>query len=123
MANIETRLERLETELRFRVWVHRERIMEGMSEEELNHLAATGLLPTRPAPPPGTSKLDGLDRKTLLRLWEEDEREILRLMLEMRGRSEDEHRFHSLHDHWPEQGCDANCLEVLRARLRSLTPG
>ena len=40
----------------------------------------------------GMSKLDGLDRKTLMTIWEEEERTISRIMHEMKGRNEDEHR-------------------------------
>jgi hypothetical protein len=49
------------------------------------------------------SKLDGVDRKTLLRMWEEEERTISRNMHELEGRNEEEHKFYLHHGHWPEQ--------------------
>jgi hypothetical protein len=39
------------------------------------------------------SKLDGLDRKTLLGMWEEEEQAISRIMRELSGRNEEDHKF------------------------------
>ena len=61
-----------------------------------------------PLPDPlpfGKSRLDGLDRKTLIRLWQEHERE-------WGGRSSDELDFYIRHEHWPEQGCDEKCKKI-----------
>lgn len=50
-----------------------------------------------PEPLPwGASKLDGLDRKSVLKLWEENERVF-------GHRSRDELKFYADNGHWPEQ--------------------
>jgi hypothetical protein len=46
---------------------------------------------------PSTSRLNGLDRKTLLKLFEEDERVF-------GGRNEAELKFWTEHDYWPDLG-------------------
>lgn len=51
----------------------------------------------------GMSELDRLDRRTLLRRWEESERETLRIMRETSEHSEDERRFYVHHGHWPAE--------------------
>lgn len=50
------------------------------------------------------SELDRLDRKSLIRRWEESEREISRIMRETAEHSEDEYKFYLRHGHWPEYG-------------------
>jgi len=76
-----------------------------MSIEELETLAATGHWPDRPEPAPGASRLDTMDRLSLLNLWTEDQRLLA-------GRNSDELGFYAIHGHWPEQGCSAECLVV-----------
>src|SRR5690349_10401795 len=44
-----------------------------MTEDELEHLAATGEWPNRPDPLPGTSRLDRMSRKELIELWKENQ--------------------------------------------------
>ena len=63
------RLDRIEGEVRFRAWIGSERMLESMSQEELEVLAATGQWPGRPEPAPGASKLDEMNREDLLKLW------------------------------------------------------
>ncbi len=62
-----------------------------------------------PEPLPwGSSKLDGLDRKSLLKLWQESERVF-------EGRSKVELGFYASRGHWPDQVCDERiCLEASR---------
>ena len=66
------RLDRVEDELRFRVWVSVHRMLETMTIEELDVFVATGRWPDRPDPVPGTSPLDAMDRAGLVKLWKED---------------------------------------------------
>jgi hypothetical protein len=50
--------------------------------------------------------LDGLDRKSLIKLWLEDERTF-------EGRSKEELEVYNTHRHWPEQACDEkNCKKA-----------
>jgi hypothetical protein len=112
MATLKNRVARLEKEQQFRTWLDFERFLEGLSDEQLEEIAIFWRFP-EPLPEPlpmGASRLDGLDRSHLMRLWEESERETARIMHEMRGRSPEECRFHLHHEHWPEQACSAaNC--------------
>src|SRR5215831_1408091 len=89
MANLKSRVERLEKEQQFRTWIGFERFLESLTDEQLEELALHWRFPeVLPEPlPKGASRLDGLDRKTLLKLWEESEREIAQIMEEMEGRS------------------------------------
>jgi len=48
--------------------------------------------------------LEGLDRKTLLQMWEESERLF-------GGRSDDELKFYAEHGYWPEQ-----CRDITATR-------
>jgi hypothetical protein len=66
------RLDRVEDEIRFRVWVSVHRMLETMTIEELDVFVATGRWPDRPDPAPGTSHLDAMDRAGLVKLWKED---------------------------------------------------
>jgi hypothetical protein len=86
------------------------RLLESLSIEQLEEYACLGRLP-EPLPEPlpmGASKLLGLDRKSLMQLWEED----LRFF---GGRSKQELIFFTAHAHWPEQPC--NELECSKARF------
>lgn len=103
MATSESRLERVENEIKFRLWIRRERVFENMSPEELLHFARGGQPPNRPEPGPGESRLDTMDRKTLLRLWKEDEDKFA-------GRNREELAFYARYGHFPEQPCrQGNC--------------
>ena len=66
MATIESRIERIETEIRFRFWVRWQRIVEDMNTDEMEMLASTGQWSDRPEPAPGASPLDAMDRTSLL---------------------------------------------------------
>ena len=77
MTALRTRLERVGKDLRFKKWFEMMDLLERFTEDELDFYASTGELPEtvrcatlseRP------SRLDGLDRKALLRMWEEHER-------------------------------------------------
>ena len=108
MANIDARLERLEKELKFRVWVHDQRLIEDMSNEELEHYQATGELLRRPPPGPGESRLDGMDRQALLDLWKSENQWL-------QGRNRGQMDFFGRHGHWPEQACRAGCNGTVRS--------
>jgi hypothetical protein len=99
MVSIQERLERLENDRRFLQWLHCERFLEGLSDEQLEVYARHGCLPD-PLPEPlpiGASRLDRLDRKTLIGLWQENEREF-------GDRSQEELDFFCAHGHWPGAG-------------------
>ena len=107
MATLKNRVARLEKEQHFRIWLDFERFLEGLSDQQLEEIAIHWRFP-EPLPeslPTGISKLDGLDRASLLKLWNESEREISSIMREMRDRNEDERRFYLHHGQWPEQAC------------------
>lgn len=93
-SSILERLELLEKEHRFLTWVLTQRFIDSLTEDELKAFARENRLPD-PAPN-RPSRLDGLDRKSLLKLWEEEER-----ILEYRS-NEDVEQF-CTHGHWPEQ--------------------
>jgi hypothetical protein len=105
METLRTRLRRLEKEAGFRRWLDFSRLLENLSDSQLEEVAIYFRFPD-PMPEPlsiGMSKLDGLDRKTLLRMWEESERTTARTMHDMKGRNEVERQVHVHHGHWPEQ--------------------
>src|ERR1700737_5409375 len=86
METLRTRLRRLEKEAGFRRWLEFSRLLETLSNSQLEEVAIYFRFPD-PMPEPlpiGMSKLDGLDRKTLLRMCEEEERtiEVLRTVLQ-----------------------------------------
>src|ERR1700721_3060708 len=66
MATFKSRVKRLEREWRFRCWLRDKRFLESLTEEQLEVLAARGGSPEAPEPPPGTSRLDTLERKSLI---------------------------------------------------------
>lgn len=107
MATIKNRIKRLEEERRFKMWVRFQRVLESFTLEQLEDLADTGTYPEPLVEPvQGTSKLDTLDRKALMKLWEEDQRRWA-------GRSRAELGFFAQHGHWPEEACgDRDCREV-----------
>src|SRR5215472_12532760 len=102
MANIEARLDRIEKELQFRTWIYEERLLESLSVEELEHMNATGEWPQKPPPAPGESRLDTMDRRSLIELWKSHS-------LQFEGRNSDQVDFWVRHGHWTEQACRAGC--------------
>jgi hypothetical protein len=97
MTTLRSRIERLEKEQRFKDWFWYQRFLEGLAQEQLEAIATEGRFP-EPMPEPlswGASKLDRLDRKSLLRLWEEDERVFSH-------RSRDELKLFAENGYWPE---------------------
>jgi hypothetical protein len=71
MGTLRTRLRRLEKEVGFRRWLDFSRLLESLSDSQLEEVASDFRFPD--PIPLGMSKLDGLDRKTLLGMWEEEE--------------------------------------------------
>ena len=105
MATRKSRIARLEKEQQFRRWLGFSRFLEGLTDLQLEDLAIHWRFPD-PLPEPlrkGASRLDGLDRKNLLKLWEEEEYETARIIREQEGRNEDELKFKLHHGHWPEE--------------------
>lgn len=98
---LNARIARLEREQRFRDWLTDKRFFESWTDQQLEVYARHGQLPEPlPVPlPPGASRLDGMDRKSLIRMWEAHEREFA-------GRTDEELLFYSVHKHWPEQPCE-----------------
>jgi len=97
-ASIQERLKQLEDSQRFIDWFLGERFMESLTLEQLENLARDRRWP-EPLPeplPPGASQLDRLDRKSLIKLWEERERIF-------GHRSRDETAFFGENGYWPEQ--------------------
>ena len=69
--SIRKRLEQLEQQRRFLHWFVRTRFYESLTAEELTSFAKTGELPDPLLN--RASRFDGLDRKSLQRLWEKDQ--------------------------------------------------
>lgn len=109
-ASLKTRLARLEEEQRFQDWLEFQRFLESLSDSQIEDYI-NNLRPPDPLPAPlpfGRSRLDTLDRKSLVKLWRESERKWA-------GRDRDELDFYTSHGHWPEDPCtDAN--KCTRAR-------
>jgi len=101
MATYKKRVELLESEVAFRMWLFEQRFLERLSMVQVEKYLCLGILPDPlPAPlPKGNSKLDGLGRKRLIEMWKE-------YMRPCAGRSEQECRFFGIHGHWPEQACN-----------------
>jgi hypothetical protein len=93
-VSIRGRLAKLEDTRRFLEWFLHSRFFKSLTLEELETYASGGgfpdPIPNRP------SSLDTLDRKSLLKLWEEDE-------LRFGGRSQEELDFYADKGFWPEQ--------------------
>ena len=85
-------------------WLGFSRLLENLSDSQIEDVAIYFRFPDpMPEPlPTGMSKLDGLDRKTLLSMWQQEEQRISRIMRELKGRSEEEHRFYLHHGCWTE---------------------
>jgi len=96
-GSIKSRLEKLEQEQMFQDWFDAERLFESFNKAQLEEFYQNGYL-SDPYPKPlpaGESRLDHLDRKSLLRMWQEHEREF-------GGRTREEYKFYTNHGHWPE---------------------
>jgi hypothetical protein len=109
---LDAKIARLEREKRFRDWLAVERFLEGLTREQLELYACHGQLP-EPLPEPlplGASRLDRMDRKSLIRMWESHEREFA-------DRSKEELIFYCAHGHWPGQACDERCCKSRKAEL------
>jgi|HubBroStandDraft_2_1064218.scaffolds.fasta_scaffold55694_3 hypothetical protein len=94
MAHIRSRLTRLEKKRRFLDWFVWDRILDGLTEDELRTYLRDGHLP-EPIPN-RPSRLDTMDRKTLNKLWEENERIFA-------GRSHEELEYFTENGHWPQE--------------------
>ena len=73
MTMLKSRLERLEKEQRFQMWYAVEDALGRFTQEEREAYATTGRIPES-LPFDELGRLDGLDRKTLLKLFEEHQR-------------------------------------------------
>ena len=93
-ASVRDRLEKLDRDGRFLGWFLMKRFLATLTLEELDTYASGGGLPD--PIPNRPSSLDTMDRKSLRKLWEEDE-------LRFRGRSKEEHEFYADNGFWPEQ--------------------
>jgi hypothetical protein len=110
MAIHKDRIDLLEKEIRFRRWLWHERLLESLSDEQLEEYACLGRVPD-PLPeclPRGKSALDGLDRKHLRQLWEQNTRRYI-------GRGKEELFFFCFHGHWPEQACAGQSCSKARS--------
>jgi hypothetical protein len=108
---LSARIARLEQEKRFRDWLSCERFLEGLTEQQLELYALHGQLP-EPLPEPlpqGASRLDGMDRKNLIKMWEADERKF-------GNRTKEELNFYCVHGHWPGQQCDERCCKRVESK-------
>ncbi len=105
MATTRNRIERLERELEFRVWVRHTRILESLSIDELEILATTAQYPERPEPSPGMSPIDDMEREELRKQWQEEEQGLA-------GRTRQDLAFFCLHGHWPERACGTECMRT-----------
>jgi len=114
MAALDSRIARLEREKRFRDWLGFARFLEGLTDEQLDAYVHHGH-PPEPLPEPlpiGACRLDRLDRKSLIKLWEEHEREF-------GDRSREELDFYCAHGHWLEQACDGpSCIKGKLEEMR-----
>lgn len=73
MRAAKPRLSKIESELRFQVWLEGSRTMEGFSTEQLLAYAERCEIPDPLPPLKQPSKYDGLSRKALRKLWEQSE--------------------------------------------------
>ncbi len=93
-SSILDRLAKLENRRRFLDWFVWQRFYASLTLEELETSASGGALPD--PIPNRPSSLDTLDRKSLLKLWEEDKRIF-------RGRSQLDREYYADTGVWPEQ--------------------
>jgi hypothetical protein len=76
MPSIQDRLKQLEDRRRFLTWFVFDRFLESLNQEQLETYARDRRRP-EPLPEPlpqGASRLDGLDRKSLVKLWKKSDR-------------------------------------------------
>ncbi len=92
--SIRERLAKLEDRRRFLDWFARHRFYASLTSQELETWASGGGLP-EPIPN-RPSSFDTLGRKSLRKLWEEDEQRF-------GGRSQEEKEFYVDNGIWPEQ--------------------
>jgi hypothetical protein len=96
MARLRKRLRRIEDEVRFKRWVRFQRWLETLDVEQLEDFAINGIYPEPfPNPPPGSTRLDKLGRRSLIRLWDETQRCF-------EGRTSQELEVYPVHGRWPE---------------------
>lgn len=93
-ASLRERLARLENRQRFLDWFVWQRFYASLSLKELETYASGGGFPD--PIPNRASSLDTLDRKSLLKLWDENERVF-------RGRSPADLEYYADTGSWPEQ--------------------
>jgi hypothetical protein len=93
------RLERLKSELQFRRWIAMKQFFACLSIEQLTFFAQHGYVEGT-VTKPEHSKLDGLSRKALLKLWLEDERDH---RIKFGGRSDDEMQFYIQNGCFPDE--------------------
>ena len=93
-SSIRNRVAKLEEQHRFLDWFVGARFFDFLTDNELHALSRNGRLPEPISN--RVSRLDKQDRKTLLLLWQEDERT-------RRGRSSDELNYYCKYQRWPEQ--------------------
>jgi len=98
------RLERIERELQFQLWLQGERLFEGWSPEQRLAYADRCEIPD-PLPSKVPSKFDGLSRRALVRLREERQRQC-----KFRYRTVDERLFYVEHGRFPDE------VDLSRAR-------
>jgi hypothetical protein len=110
MTSLKSRIEAMENEYLFSEWLRFERFLESLTEEQLKELAINWRFPD-PLPEPmpqGASRLDCLDRNTLMKLFRENELRRAQFHLH----SHEDQEFFCSHAHWPEEACTQDCLEV-----------
>ena len=93
-TSIRDRLEKLDRDRRFLDWFVLQRFLVTLTMEELETWTFGGSLPD--PIPNRPSSFDTMDRKSLSRLWEENE-------LIFAGRSKEEHEFYAANGFWPER--------------------
>jgi hypothetical protein len=93
-ASSRDRLMKLEKQRRFLDWFVWNRFYESLTADELATFARDGHLPN--PLPNRPSGVDGSDRKTLLKRWEDSERVF-------GGRSREELEYYADNGSWPEQ--------------------
>jgi hypothetical protein len=103
IENLRTRLRRLEKEAGFGGgWISPDSLKIFQTRKSKRSRSIFAFLTPMPEPlRVGMSKLEGLDRKSLLGMCEE-ERTISRIMRELKGRNEEEHGFYLRRGHCPE---------------------
>jgi hypothetical protein len=95
MTSFRNRLMKLENERRFLNWILKERFLDNLTADELKVLRRDRMLPDGPVPN-RPSRLDGVDRKRVYKLREEEERML-------GGRSRGELKRYALSGVWPKR--------------------